>query len=186
MDSAWNKMATYIGSRRGWLNILETVYELNALKDKSFVVGTERPSSGRRRPERLESGGPCWLLKLRWMGTQEPKWRGPSLVGSLGLSCRYRRFLFCPVCSSRPVQKFFSSRYTISIPLSPSLSKLAMVGSRAGLPVSKYLSLEKTTNKYKKTWLWFWRLWPGPRRPRRSIRTRNLYLSWKGLGRRSF
>ncbi len=33
--------------------------------------------------------------------------RGPSLVGSMGLSCRYNRFLFCIVCSSRPEQNIF-------------------------------------------------------------------------------
>jgi hypothetical protein len=51
--------------------------------------------------------------------------RGPFLVGSLGLSCRYKRFLFCLDCSSRPQYKIlFSSPYTISKPLSPQPSKL--------------------------------------------------------------
>ncbi len=50
--------------------------------------------------------------------------RGPSLVGSLGLSCRYNRFLSFLGCSSRPVQNIFSSPYTFSIPLSSSPIKL--------------------------------------------------------------
>jgi hypothetical protein len=33
--------------------------------------------------------------------------RGPSLAGFLGLSCQYRRFLFCLGCSSGPVQNIF-------------------------------------------------------------------------------
>ncbi len=33
--------------------------------------------------ERPETGGPCWLLKLRWW-LKEYKWKGPSLVASLG------------------------------------------------------------------------------------------------------
>ncbi len=38
--------------------------------------------------------------------------RGPSLVASLGFSCRYNRFLFCHVYSSRPsTTYFFSSQY---------------------------------------------------------------------------
>jgi hypothetical protein len=37
--------------------------------------------------------------------------RGPSLVSSLGLSCRYKRFLFCLGCSSRPSTKYFSSSF---------------------------------------------------------------------------
>jgi hypothetical protein len=32
---------------------------------------------------------------------------GPFLVGSLGLSCWYKRFLFCLGCSSRPNIKYF-------------------------------------------------------------------------------
>ncbi len=32
-----------------------------------------------------------------------------SLVGLLGLSCRYKRFLFCLGCSSRPSTKYFFS-----------------------------------------------------------------------------
>jgi hypothetical protein len=56
------------------------------------------------RPERLESGGPSLLtvetdLNVDSKSSNE---RGPSLVGSLGLSCRYKRFLFCLRCSSRP------------------------------------------------------------------------------------
>ncbi len=31
----------------------------------------------------------------------------PSLVGSLGLSCQYKRFLFCLGCFSRPSTKYF-------------------------------------------------------------------------------
>jgi hypothetical protein len=33
--------------------------------------------------------------------------RGPSLVGSWGLSRRYKRFLFCLGCSNRPSTKYF-------------------------------------------------------------------------------
>jgi hypothetical protein len=51
--------------------------------------------------------------------------RGPSLFGSLGLSCWYKRFLFCLGCSSQPSTKYFIPLlYTISIPWSPSPSKL--------------------------------------------------------------
>jgi hypothetical protein len=37
---------------------------------------------GRGWPERLEKGGPCWLLRLRWMGTQRVQMKGvlPWLV----------------------------------------------------------------------------------------------------------
>jgi hypothetical protein len=53
-------------------------------------------------------GGPCWLLKLRWMGNQSIQMKEVLfLVGSLGLSCRNKRFLFCLGCSSRPSTKYF-------------------------------------------------------------------------------
>ncbi len=45
--------------------------------------------------------------------------RDPSLVGSLGSSCRYKRFLSCPGCCSQP-STIFSSPYAISIHVSPS------------------------------------------------------------------
>ncbi len=34
-------------------------------------------------------------------GLKDDKWKGSFLVGSLGLSCRYKRFLFCLSCSSQ-------------------------------------------------------------------------------------
>jgi hypothetical protein len=47
--------------------------------------------------------------------------RVPPLVGSLGLSCRYKRFLSCLCCFSRTGTKYcFASPYTISMPLFPS------------------------------------------------------------------
>jgi hypothetical protein len=39
--------------------------------------------------------------------------RGSSLVGSLGLLCRYKRFLFCLGCSSRPYTKYFFPHRTL-------------------------------------------------------------------------
>ncbi len=46
------------------------------------------------RPERLERGGPCWLLKLRWMGTQRVQMKGvlPWLVR---WACRASTRGFC-------------------------------------------------------------------------------------------
>ncbi len=39
--------------------------------------------------------------------------RGSVLVGSLGLSCLYKRFLFCLSCSSRPGTKYFFPHRTL-------------------------------------------------------------------------
>jgi hypothetical protein len=75
--------------------------------------------------ERLERGGPCWLLKLMWRGTQRVQlirvipwlvlWGGRP--GTRG---------FCSALAALvgPVQNIVSSPYTILIPLSPLPSKL--------------------------------------------------------------
>jgi hypothetical protein len=41
--------------------------------------------------------------------------RGTSSVGSLGLSCRYKRFLFCLGCSNRPSTNYFFHRTVVPI-----------------------------------------------------------------------
>jgi hypothetical protein len=61
--------------------------------------------------------------------------RGPSLVGSLGLSCRYKRFLFCLDCSSRPSTKYFFPQCTLFQCICPH-RPVSWVDSRAGSPVS--------------------------------------------------
>ncbi len=84
-------------------------------------------------PERLERGA---LLTVETEGNRDSKKtneRGPNLVSSLGLSCRYKGFLFCLGCSSRPSTKYFFSPYIFSIPLSPSASKLGRQSLRVYL-----------------------------------------------------
>ncbi len=81
---------------------------------------------------------PAVCLKLRWTGTLlSTNETGLFLVGSLG----FLRFLFCLGCSSRPRTKyFFSSPFTLVQLFCP--HRLASwVDSRAGLPVSQYVSL---------------------------------------------
>ena len=67
--------------------------------------------------ERLERGSPLLTIETEVNGdSKRTNERGPFLVGSLGLSCRYKRFLFCLVCSSQPLFKIcFPSLSTISI-----------------------------------------------------------------------
>ncbi len=67
----------------------------------------------------LVRGGPCWLLKMRWLGNQkEYKWKGYFLGCMVYWAC----------CAGTrlvgPVQNIFSSPYTISMPLTPSPSEL--------------------------------------------------------------
>jgi hypothetical protein len=53
-------------------------------------------------------GWPLLIVKTELNGcSKSTNERGPSLVGLLGLSCRYKRSLFCPCCSSRPSKKYF-------------------------------------------------------------------------------
>ncbi len=39
--------------------------------------------------------------------------RSPFLVGSLGFSCQYKRFLSCLGCSSRPSRKYYFPHHTL-------------------------------------------------------------------------
>ncbi len=50
--------------------------------------------------------------------------KGPSMMGSSGLLCGYKRFLSCLTCSSRTSSKKIFSPYTISNHLFPLPSKL--------------------------------------------------------------
>ncbi len=59
---------------------------------------------------------------------------GPALVGSLGLSCRYNRFLFCLGCSSRPsiIYFFLAVHYFISfVPIAQQTGRAAVLGRRS-------------------------------------------------------
>jgi hypothetical protein len=71
--------------------------------------------------------------------------RGPSLVGSLGMSCRYKRFLFCLGCSSRLSTEYVFPHRTLFQFLCPYLTA-RWAGSRAGSPVSWYTSLAGPVN----------------------------------------
>ncbi len=86
--------------------------------------------------ETIERVGHCWLLRLSWMGTQRVQLKqGPSLIGSLGLSCRYKRLVFSFSCSSRPSTKYFFPQRTLFQFLCP-LRPASWAGSRAESPVN--------------------------------------------------
>ncbi len=77
-------------------------------------------------------GGPCWLLKLSWMGTQRAQMKGslPWMV-NLNLSCRYKRFLLCLGCCSRPHTKYFFPHRTVFqflCPHRPAAGEAAVLG----------------------------------------------------------
>jgi hypothetical protein len=63
---------------------------------------------------------------------------GPSLVSLLGLSYRYKRFLFCLGCSSRSSTKYFF--LTVHYFLCP-YRLASWAGIPSGSPVSYYVSL---------------------------------------------
>ncbi len=70
-------------------------------------------------PERLERGGPCWLLKLRCMGRglKEDKWKC-SFLGCFCWACRAGTRDFCSVLtalvgSSLPSTKYFFPHRTL-------------------------------------------------------------------------
>ncbi len=68
------------------------------------------PRTGLRMYSRDQRGvapADCWN-RDKW-GLTEYKWSGPSVVGSLGSSCRYKRFLSCLGCSNQNSTKYFFS-----------------------------------------------------------------------------
>ncbi len=78
--------------------------------------------------------------------------RGPFLIGSLGLSCRYKRFLFCLGCTSRPSTKYFSSSpYTISMPLSTLPQQAGQAAMLGRLSLSVCLWMRRSGQKRRHT-----------------------------------
>jgi hypothetical protein len=58
-------------------------------------------------PERLERGGPYWLQKLRWMGTQRVQMKEVLPCWFVGLVVPEQEILFSLGCSSQPSTKYF-------------------------------------------------------------------------------
>ncbi len=92
------------------------------------------------------------------MGTLEYKWRGPSLIGSLGWSCPYRRFLSCLGCSGQPSTKnFFLVHYHFLCPHRPA----TWAGNRARPPISECVSPSKIIRQQESLVLYkSFNLWP--------------------------
>jgi hypothetical protein len=93
------------------------------------------------RPRETREGWPLLTIETEKNGdSQSTNQRGSSLVGSLSLSCRYRRFFLFLDCSSQPSIKYFFPHRTLLKFLCPN-RPASWAGSRAGSPVSQYVSL---------------------------------------------
>jgi hypothetical protein len=76
----------------------------------AFLVANVVDSNA--NPRKTREGWPLLTVETEAWGLKE--YKGPSLVGSLGLSRRYKICLSCLGCFIRPCTKyFFSSPYTI-------------------------------------------------------------------------
>ncbi len=84
------------------------------------------------RPERLERGGPLLTVETEVNGDSKSTYeRSPSLVGSLGLSYRYKRFLLCLGCSSQLRRKYFfphSILFQFLCPIDQQAGQTAVLG----------------------------------------------------------
>jgi hypothetical protein len=91
--------------------------------------------------KRIERGGPPLTVETEVKGSSKStNEKGPSLVNSLGLSCRYKRFLSCLGCSGRLNTKYVFPHRTLFQFICPH-HPASYVGSSAGSPVSNYVSL---------------------------------------------
>jgi hypothetical protein len=92
-------------------------------------------------PEILESGDPCWLLKLRWTGTQRLQMKG-VLSWLLCWAFRDGTIGFCSALAALvgSVQKNFFSHRTLFQILCPHRPTI-WAGILAGSPICKYVSL---------------------------------------------
>ncbi len=104
------------------------------------------PHIGRLETERLQSGGPYWLLNWGKWGIKEyTNGRSPSWVGSLGSSCWYKKFLSCLGCSIvGPIQNIFflTVHYFKSfVPIAQQAGQ-AVVSGRLSLNVCLWLDIK--------------------------------------------
>jgi hypothetical protein len=114
-------------------------------------------------PKTCGSGTPTLLLTVETEANGDwSKWstneRGPSLVGLLGSSCRYKRFLSCLGYSGQPsTTHFFSSLHTFSLYVSPSVINLGRQSCRVAclfLCVSGHRLKRSINNRRLKTEQW--------------------------------
>jgi hypothetical protein len=86
--------------------------------------------SNQRLQERGVAPADCWNWGEWGLGTNE---RGPSLVGLLGLSCQYKRFLSFLGCFSWPSTKYFSHRtlFQSSDPIAQQAGQAVVLGRQS-------------------------------------------------------
>ena len=99
-------------------------------------VGKLSRRGGGQQPERLEKSGPCWLLKLRWMGTQRVQMKAVlSWLVRWACSANTIDFFSALAALVGPVQHIFFLTvhyFNAFVPIVPA----SWAGSRAGSPVS--------------------------------------------------
>jgi hypothetical protein len=81
-------------------------------------------------PERLERGGLCWLLKLRWIGTQRGQMKG-VLSWLVRWACRAGTIGFCSAALVGPVQNFYFLTvhyFNAFVPIVRQAGQAAMLG----------------------------------------------------------
>jgi hypothetical protein len=116
----------YTSHFRRWQVYLETLLDCRVYNMQCMLPLYQTPiDSLSVTPREAREGWPLLIVEAEANGVlRSTNERGPSLVGSFGSACRYRRFLSCLGCSGQPSTKYFSSRYTISIYMSLSPSNL--------------------------------------------------------------
>ncbi len=112
------------------------------------------PKSRRLQPERQERGGPCWLLKLRWIGTQRvPLKVFLSWLVRWAWRASTRDFWSALAAIVGPVQNTFPHIHNFNFNFFVLITQQAGQANLAGTPVSLCVSVLATP------WLKRYRYW---------------------------
>jgi hypothetical protein len=83
-------------------------------------------------PRETREGWPLLTVETQVNGgSKRTNERVPFLVDSLGLSCRYKIFMFCLGCSSRPSRKYFFLTihyFSYFVPITQQAGQTALLG----------------------------------------------------------
>jgi hypothetical protein len=106
---------------------LDNIFKIS--EASSFLINVDKCSRSLFDARETRKGRPLLTVETEVNGdSKNINERGPALVGSLGLSYRYKIFMLCLGCSSRPSKKYFFPHCTLFQLLCPHRPARAVLG----------------------------------------------------------